>query len=261
MRREIFAKHLRQLIKDAGIRQTDLAFALGVSSAAISQFTHGTAMPSPQQLDKILLVLRTAPHIAEKIKYQLLLARSEPKKNKPEKVDLSDELDNNCRWPFMLDQYSVADYYSLCDNNDEGLADFVGVSENNKVGAPIIYLEDLLHYDPETPLAHFAQEYMRDMIVRDFEPYEDPAIILTSGSNLGMSNFTNIQLVIIQTLPEDVTSLELCLSNTGNFWLLPHEKQMSKWHVFCDKAPEKRENMLWSLPVLEVTMIPLAFKK
>ncbi len=261
MRREIFAKHLRQLIKDAGIRQTDLAFALGVSSAAISQFTHGTAMPNPQQLETILMVLRTPPHIAQKIKYQLLLARSEPKKNKPEKVDLSDKLDEDYRWPFMLDQYSIADYYNLCDNNDEGLADFVGVSENNKVGIPIIYLEDLQFYDPDTPLAHFSQLYMRDMVVRDFAPYEEATIVQTSGNKLSMSNFTNIQLVITQTIPDDITSLELCLSDTGHFWLLPQEKQMSKWHVFCDKTPEKRENMLWTLPVLEVTMIPWSFKR
>lgn len=261
MRREIFAKHLRQLIKDAGIRQTDLAFALGISSAAISQFTHGSAMPNPRQLDTILTVLRTPPHIAEKIKYQLLLARSEPKKNKPQKVDLSDQLDENYRWPFMLDQYSVDDYYELCNKNDEGLADFVGVSENNKVGVPVIYLEDLQYFDPNTRLALFSQLYMRDMVIRDFGLYEEPSIVQTSGQKLCMSNFTNIQLVITQELPEDMTSLELCFSNTGKFWLLPHEKQISKWHVFCDKTPEKRENMLWSLPVLEVTMIPLSFNR
>ena len=55
MSREAFANELNNIIEDSRIRKTVIAQALGISSSALSQFIHGTAIPRPEQLNELLL--------------------------------------------------------------------------------------------------------------------------------------------------------------------------------------------------------------
>ena len=57
MKREDFARQFHAVIQDSGIRQSIIAQALGLSSAAISQFSHGLVLPKPDQLISILSLL------------------------------------------------------------------------------------------------------------------------------------------------------------------------------------------------------------
>ena len=53
MNRESFANDLHEIIRESRIHQNIIAQALGLSSAAISQFLHGVALPNSRQLEDI----------------------------------------------------------------------------------------------------------------------------------------------------------------------------------------------------------------
>ena len=81
MQRNVFAKQLMMLIRRSGMRQIELAGKIGVSSAAISQFVHGITLPSPKHSLAIFDVLKVPAKTRSQLQYQLMLARSEPRRN------------------------------------------------------------------------------------------------------------------------------------------------------------------------------------
>lgn len=52
------AVRLRQALKNAGLRQQELADNSGITKALISRYMHGTASPSPQNAEKIAEILK-----------------------------------------------------------------------------------------------------------------------------------------------------------------------------------------------------------
>lgn len=77
MNRELFARNLYDIVRESRIRQNIIAQVLGISSAAISQFTHGTALPKPTQLSELLTLLCVSDRERSWMLHLLKLAKAE----------------------------------------------------------------------------------------------------------------------------------------------------------------------------------------
>ena len=290
MQRKIFAKQLMMLIRKSGLRQIELAAKIGVSSAAISQFVHGTTLPTPHHMELIFAALKTPAKTRSQLQYQLMLARSEPRrlggnKNKPvelmpirssqgysitevsARTGISSEriiaLEENPNLPLTeqeKQQFSLI-YGVNFDHQEiavESPSDIGNVY--NKGGAPLIMVSDLLEYDKqEETIDEFAWRNIRNFVSNVVNGVSRPVFAQAFSDEVGFRHDGLLQIVLAENRPAGFAPMELRMYEGGIFRLWQPGNEGSK----RDDLPsfETHGTLVWSLPVVEVILKPLKIKK
>lgn len=241
MNRQDFADCFRQMCKQYNIKQKDLAECLGLSCAAISQFMSGVSLPSQDQMDKMLLKMSVSPRDAGTMRFRLMIARSEKiKKEIPE---------NNSIWPIPQDYVPIGVPNS---------PDILFGDPGSLPAIPVIHLEDLNTYSPNEALHSFAKRNMRRIIRRDVGSFGTVVAVETSGSDIDIACSGVINLLLMENMPDNCSSLELC-KFPDNTYSIAASDQSPRWQSFTSIQPQN-STPEWKLPVLEMSITPLLRK-
>ena len=284
MQRKIFAKQLLMLIRKSGMRQIELAAKIGVSSAAISQFVHGTTLPTPRHMGLIFDVLKIPARTRAQIQYQLMLARSEPRKQENEqsfslltlrashglsllqvsaRTDISQErlleLEQN---PEAVMSEEEKDKLSTLfginwDNKEMALEEPQAIGQYQNNGAPQIMVSDLVEYDRSEPIDEFAWRNIRNFLSYNLNGISKPVIAQAFSDEVGFRHEGLVQIVLSEVRPTGYAPMELRFYEGGVFRLW----QPSSGKVKVDTPSfETHGTVLWSIPVVEVILQPLKNK-
>lgn len=253
MNKKSFADELQEIIRDSGIRQNIIAQALGISSAAISQFIHGTAIPSDQQLAMILAMLNVNQK-SHSLMFKLL---QEARTSFPEDQKLTDEDGDNGEEDSDVSK-SKKDHinFEKIFTQVKLIDDPTLVFGNSSNGAPVINLHDLYQYAPSINISDFAFMYSHDTMVRDYGTATPPVIIKATGSLLGIS-YTGMMQLIINNDQRQTVAMELALYPQTGFRLLALNAEALKGlEIFFPDDVRKDEVPVWTLPVVELIFLP-----
>lgn len=266
MQRTDFAQRLQTIIHNSGIRQTVIAEALGLSAAAISQFSHGTILPQTEQLSAILALLNVpAERRALMIQELIILREKYPDENADEEEIFQDEPDT---------PEAAVEEVSDGDNSEEDDPEkdsqnfeqffFDPIDDPQFVlaepvdGIPVIELNDLFEYNGEMRLADFAGLRSFDVLMRDYGSVGSPVVVKATGDQLGLRYRGMLQLVIADDLPLNTSMLRLAYCRNNEFKLLAPDRAAKNNGLdllLKDKNPVV--DLRWVLPVIEFTIIPL----
>ena len=284
MQRKIFAKQLLMLIRKSGMRQIELAAKIGVSSAAISQFVHGTTLPTPRHMSLIFDVLKIPARTRAQIQYQLMLARSEPRKmeNQPSYslltlrashglslLQVSARTDIPLERLLELEQENDA---SVTEEEKEKFSKLFGINWDSQEmtleepqavgqyqnsGAPQIMVSDLVEYDRSEPIDEFAWRNIRNFLSYNLSGIVKPVIAQAASEDVGFRHEGLVQIVLSETRPAGYAPMELRFYEGGIFRLWQPSSAKNK-----DDAPsfETHGTLLWAIPVVEVILQPLKMK-
>lgn len=244
MSREKFAEDLRMMCKKYNVKQKDLAEALQLSCAAVSQFMNGVSLPKPEQLEKMMEKIGATPQETQSMLFRLLLLRT----GFSETSAAPEEKEEEQSWPFGMDQFFPP------NSLHEPLNLFNDPAARSAV--PFLYLEDMDKFTSGTVLNAYARSHSRRFIVRDFGCFDDVAVIETRGEKLDLPHCGLVQLVVAAKLPEKYTSLTLCRLNDRSYCIVPERDNM-RWQLFALDAPPAPEKIMWQLPLLEMSFTPL----
>lgn len=255
MTREIFAQTLQDIIRDSEIRQTVIAQALGLSSAAISQFTHGITLPKVSQLSSLLDLLCVPDRQRMILCRELVSLREQFPESTEEAMDNEDSEEPDNEDDPGLDSYNLERLFSEHTDKENF---YVSASEVH--GIPVIDLFDLNSLTPGITLFDFANQYLHDTAVRDFGTGCSPVIVKASGDQLGINFFGMLQIVIADDLPLSSSSLVLVRFHNGNYRILPYkeDKLISSSSKLFDEKEFPSGKPEWMAPVLELSMLPAA---
>ncbi len=286
MQRNVFAKQLMMLIRRSGMRQIELAGKIGVSSAAISQFVHGITLPSPKHILAIFDVLKVPAKTRSQLQYQLMLARSEPRRNtrinsdslfhlrsrrglSPAQVEARCgitqerllELEQNEKAVITKEEKDkLAELYGV----DWEKARLINEPEDNdpaiygELGAPQIMVSDLLDYNRDEPIDKFGWAHIRNFITRPVNDVEKPVVAQAFSDEVGFRHDGLLLIVLTETPPTGYAPMELRLYEGNVFRLWQPERIPSP----RDAAPsfENDGTLIWSIPVAEVILQPLKIR-
>lgn len=289
MQRKIFAKQLMMLIRKSGLRQIELASRIGVSSAAISQFVHGTTLPTPHHMELIFDVFKTPAKTRSQLQYQLMLARSEPRRlgdNKNKPVELMPIRSSQgytitevaARTGISVDRIiALEENPTLALTNEEKLqfSQIYGVnfdaqdvslespSEDGNIyhkgGAPLIMVSDLIDFDrQEETIDEFAWRNIRNFVSQVINGVPRPVFAQAFSDEVGFRHDGLLQIVLSETRPYGFAPMELRMYEGGVFRLWQPGSDNAK----RDDLPsfETHGTLVWSIPVVEVILKPLKFK-
>ena len=282
MQRKVFAKQLLMLIRKSGLRQIEVAAKIGVSSAAISQFVHGTTLPTPKHMAAIFDALNVPVRSRSQLQYQLMLARSEPRKeNKGSssllplragsglslaqvaaRTDISQErlleLEQESGAPITeAERDTLAELYGVRWNQknlafEELAADVVNYQNN---GAPQIMVRDLLDYNRSAEAVdEFAWRNIRNFLSYNLNGISKPVIAQAFSDEVGFLHEGLLQIVLSEVRPAGYSPMELRLyeGNVFRLWQPASTKVKNDVPSF-----ETHGTLIWSIPVVEVILQPL----
>ena len=286
MQRNVFAKQLMMLIRRSGMRQIELASKIGVSSAAISQFVHGITLPSPKHIQAIFEALRVPAKNRSQLQYQLMLARSEPRRSNrinsdslfhmrsrrglsPAQVEARTgitqdrlmELEQNEKATLTAEEKDkLAELYGVDWEKAKLISEPDGVETNpyGDLGAPQIMVSDLLDYNREEPIDKFAWQHIRNFITRPVNDVVKPVVAQAFSDEVGFRHDGLLLIVLTETPPSGYAPMELRLYEGNVFRLWQPERIPSP----RDAAPcfENDGTLIWSIPVAEVILQPLKIR-
>ena len=287
MQRRIFAQQLMMLIRKSGFRQIEIASKIGISSAAISQFVHGTTLPTLRHMEMIFNTLKVPVKTRNQMQYQLMLARSEPrytgKKNNgitlmPLRASMGLSIDEVAARTDMTverlteienagisvateeEKNKLSEIYNVNFEKEE-----IAVAESGDInslyqrgGAPQIMVSDLVEYDGEEKISEFAWRNIRNFISHTVSGVSKPVVAQAYSSEVGFLHDGLLQIVLSDTRPTGYATMELRMYEGGIFRLWQPGNTPEK----NDNVPsfETHGNLLWSLPVVEVILQPLKVK-
>jgi len=275
MQKTDFASRLRKLIKKSGVKQAQIAQALGLSSAAVSYFINGKTLPKPGQLDEIMRVI-SAP--AETIA-QMQQALSDARKTAKEKNVTGNNLNHHIfsirtYHGLSLSQLAVrtgisqkrltelegGQNFSAGNENDRIYKTFgnhtgkskkgtLRLAENNNFGAPVLWLKDLCKYNPaEEPLLAFAHSNLRDFVARSFEDLDEPVLLLADCRELNFPHAGVLQIIVARRHPDKLIPMELRRYADGKFRL---------WQKNSAIENNNDGDVVFTIPVVEIIMQPV----
>lgn len=285
MQRKIFAKQLKMLIRKSGLRQIEVAEMIGVSSAAISQFVHGTTLPSQRHILAIFDALKVPAKSRSQLQYQLMLARSEPRNTSrisamslfhlrskrgltiaqvearsaiPQERLL--ELEQNENASITPEEKEIlSNLYGIDWNNSSGSVNVSEpeVPEYSAIGAPQIMVSDLIEYDRQEPINKFAWSHIRNFLPRPINDVTDPVVAQAFSSEVGFKHDGLLLIVLTENPPTGYAPMELRFYEGNVFRLWQPDDTPVR-----DDVPSFENNgrLLWSIPVAEVVLQPLKVK-
>ena len=251
MQRKDFADELRALWKKSGVRQKDLADRLGLSCASVSQFMNGVSLPKLDQLHVMLTLMNVPAAEAGKLRFQLLIARSNGR-------DAADEDGALPEWPFKPepDQAPEVSDPRWQDPSAKDIQ-FASPKPGEIQGVPLILLDDLDDYRPDVPLIQLARRKMRKAVFRDFGAFDEAVVLRAAGDRLGMPYCRMVQLAVTDAVAEGAAPLLLQQMTDGSRRvILADGKDASGWRNFLPAPADTKTGVFWQLAVLEITVIP-----
>ena len=248
MQRKIFAKQLLMMIRKSGMRQIEIASKIGVSSAAISQFVHGTTLPTPHHMESIFEILRIPAKTRAQLQYQLMLARSEPrnlsKKSAPislmpiraslnlslaevaARTDISTErlveLEESANPQLTKEEKErLSEVYGVdFDNGEVSLNDSGDInSMYQNGGAPQIMVSDLIEYSRDETIDQFAWRNIRNFISHTVSGVPRPVLAQAFSYEVGFLHDGLLQIVLAESRPSGFAPMELRMYDGGVFRL------------------------------------------
>lgn len=286
MQRKIFAKQLMMLIRKSGMRQIEVASKIGVSSAAISQFVHGTTLPSLTNMKAIFDVLRIPIKTRNQIQYQLMLARAESRFSSEDNSGLAlmhmragaelsiDEVAARSDMSVeRLAELESGNVNNITAEEKEKLSAIYGIdfdtseaaveeasdisSLYKRGGAPQIMVSDLLSYDGKENIAEFAWQNIRNFVSHKVKGVSRPVVAQAFSNEVGFLHDGLLQIFLSQTRPAGYAQMELRMYDGGVFrlWQPGLSDKRSQTPSF-----ETHGTLIWSLPVVEVILQPLKMK-
>ncbi|MBR7121101.1 MAG: helix-turn-helix transcriptional regulator [Lentisphaeria bacterium] len=263
MSREAFANELYNIIQESGIRKTIIAQALGMSSSALSQFIHGTALPRPEQLNEILLLLCVPDTGCATLHRLLNLAIEEAGENwEAETIDWDEQTaaddDENGDDQEQNDQKNFNKLFKEYD--DELRQAPLIFAELNETGIPIVDLFTLNGMDKGMNLYEYAMLNVHDTAIRDYGSLGSPVIIKTAGCLVGLNYPGPVQLVVSQDTPHSFSALTLEAYTDGSYQVILHEGERDFNHLeslFSKPRRNVSRKKKWDATVLEFTITPL----
>ncbi len=288
MKREDFARQFHAVIQDSGIRQSIIAQALGLSSAAISQFSHGLVLPKPDQLVSILSLLGISSQQQFFMVQALLELRAEADlgDDDTEEVEMDAEFLEKYK-----DEYDDYEEFTLDDNQDEESDDEEDEDQQNEDedalawrsseydysddelpdpmitfaeptdGVPVIDLNDLMDYRKGMKLQIHAIACCEETSFRDYGSVSAPVILKVLGDQVGLRYHGMVQLAITDELSPESSLMDLAFDKQGKFHILANDaiaklNGLDKLLKNTD-TPKNFDNYKWVLPVIEFTILPL----
>lgn len=274
MQKTDFVQRLHTIIHNSGIRQTVIADALGLSAAAVSQFTHGTILPKTEQLSAILALLNVPIEKRALMIQELLILREKyPDEIEDEPENYPDETEDDRQNGFSENGDDFPDESENDDDDDpekkrdaqnfeqfffEPVDDPQFVLAEPVDGVPVIELNDLLDFNGEMRLSDFAGLRSFDVVVRDYGAIGTPVVVKATGDQLGLRYRGMLQLVIVDDLPLKTSMLRLAFCRNNEFKLLAPDKSAKNNGLdLLLKEKNPAVDFRWVMPVLEFTIIPL----
>ena len=250
---ESFARKLQDVIKNSGIQQNIIAEALDLSSAAISQFIHGTALPNPEQLNSILVLLCIPDEEQIPLMQELHALREEAGEEEIKEYYADDEDEDED------DDHNFESVYTWLKKDKSSPSPFWMVAEPEVDGIPLIHLHDLDAYTPGMGLQDFATLRPHDLLMRDYGSCGSPIAIQTTGSQLGLRYCGILQLVIAEDVPVGLSAMALlCLPNF-KYRIIPTDDRNTYRGLesLFDAKLKIETEPLWVLPVIEFSLLPI----
>lgn len=255
MSRKSFASDLHEIIRESRIRQNIIAQALGLSSAAISQFIHGIVLPKPEQLEDILTLLCVSDEERSAMQERLAALREECGEEDIPELDPAlinsddEEEDDNNTFEESIDFIF----------RDSGENDFEQPENIPDLSIPVLQLSDL-KYIKKSALCDFACMYSQDIILRDYGAIEIAALIKGTGDQLGLEYHGMVQMVVIdeKSPHKNIASTALAIYRGNTFRLIPLVKSETNAGLTSFFAPVKAGAKPQRVfPILELTLLPL----
>jgi transcriptional regulator with XRE-family HTH domain len=258
MNRESLANDLHEIIRESRIHQNIIAQALGLSSAAISQFLHGVALPNSRQLEDILTLLCVPDEVRHSMQERLTALREE----------YGDEIiaDLNNGTP----NADGEDEEEIDDSSFEKSMDFIfrDSGEENceqpetipDLSIPVIRLQDLKYLDDDTELCDFACMHSDDIILRDFGSIAVAAMIKATGDQLGLKYNGMLQFIVVEDTSSysNIAATALAIYPGNKFRLIrigdPNAIQGLDM-LFADTGSDAKPERVF--PIIELTLLPL----
>lgn len=287
MKREDFARQFYAVIQDSGIRQSIIAQALGLSSAAISQFSHGLVLPKPDQLVSILSLLGISSQQQFFMVQALIELRAEAglgdddteevemdeeflEKYKDEYDDYevftldddeSDDSDDEESEKGEDEEESLAWRSSEYDYSDEDLPEPMISFAEPTDGVPIIELSDLMEYRNGMKLQIHAIACCEETSFRDYGSVSAPVILKALGDQVGLRYHGMVQLAITDELSAESSLMALAFDKQGRFHVLANDTiaKLNGLDKLLKNTDSSKDfgNYKWVLPVIEFTILPL----
>ncbi len=269
MTKKEFAQKLYSIIRESGIRQTILADALNVTSAAISQFTHGIVLPKPDQLSAILTVLDVSSRErAVMLQHLLILRAIEANGGKPVDMDSIPRIVDE-KWMKESEDGFPSTTQKKDDDNVFNLdklyigppgdhLDYIFFHEPTQ-GVPVLELVDMLAFKPSMKLVDYAGVKCKDLLLRSHGSVICPVALNVTGEQIGMHYCGMMQLVVSDNLPHTTSMLALTLREDDTFRLILAEKtaKLNGLDRLLREEEGEAPAVKWALPVLELTFMPL----
>ncbi|MBE6364747.1 MAG: helix-turn-helix transcriptional regulator [Lentisphaerae bacterium] len=258
MSREAFANELNNIIQESGIRKTIIAQALGISSSALSQFIHGTAIPRPEQLNEILLLLCVSDIDCAKIHSLLNKVIEEAGDDWESQVLDWREPDNDDEEQEKYNSQSFNKFFEEPGDNEEPAV--LMLAEIPESGVPVIDLYTLNNMSGNMNLYEFAMLNVHDTVIRNYGSIGSPVIIKTVGSMVGMNYPGPVQLVVSQDAPTSYSVLTLVAYTDDSYQVIFNHESRDFVNInplFNKPRHTDRKKCKWFAPVLEFTIVPL----
>lgn len=251
MNRKSFAKQLQDIIKKSGIPQNVVAQALNLSSAAVSQFIHGTSLPSLEQLDTIFELLCVSEEEQLPLTQSLNALRG----------DSNEEISGDCETGFSefnINDITLDSFYADFRRNAEDTGGDLIFAEPELEGTPQIFLQDMVDYRRGMGLKAFALTVPHDMLLRDYGSSCTIVEILGNGMELGLEYNGMLKLLVAEETPMVLNSVVLAGLPGGQLRLLSANKKDPCFGLdsLVDNSIDV-DSALWTLPVVEITLLPL----
>ena len=258
MKRESFANDLHEIIRESGIRQNIIAQALGLSSAAISQFLHGVALPNSKQLEDILTLLCVPDEVRKSMQERLSALREEygdeivadTENNTPDTDAEEEENVDDSSFEKSID-------FIFRDSGEENYEHPEAIPD---LSIPVIPLKDLKYLDDDTELCDFACMHSDDIILRDFGAIAVAAMIKATGDQLGLKYKGMLQFIVVEDTSSysNIAAAALAIYPGNKFRLIRIGNQNATQGLdmlFADTGSDAKPERIF--PIIELTLLPL----
>ncbi len=245
-----FYDEIQNIIRESGIRQNIIAQAMDMSPAALSQIMHGLQRPTISQLCSLLDLLCVPYHQQGYIVNLLIEAKKEAGEFDSEEFEMYEKelaVDSDPR-------ADIGTFDTFYTGEDQVHSLFQETPLN---AAPVVHLASLLDYDGKTSISDFAFARLHDTIVRDYGSLGQPVVIKTCGNMIGLNYSGMVQVVICDTMVENLSNLTLQCYRNKTFHLVIHDKERASGLNDIITPPPAKAVARWSFPVLELIIIPL----
>ena len=281
-----FGRRLKDILREAGIRQAELAEHLGITSSAVSQMLSGKIAPTQKRLDRIMEFVSISPAAAADLSAMISGGAGSDDASRSEFNIRFFKL--RCRSGLSLQQLSnrlgiyftrlrrfEADPYVIptseelmllsdvfgCDPDylmiGSGITPGSGILHVADGGScsrllPLLRLKDLARYAPGMNVRQFGDEHCRDWVVMPVTvPGSNPIVVEAPAENFGIAFPGNCRLMLDEAELGYNFSCWLHVDRDGNFLLCDRRSGAMLGAAAGDKPEE-----VWKLPVLELVLLP-----